>query len=62
MKGKALKLLIILAFLVVVGGVYFIGLPWLVQTVFSIFGIAVTYVQAIAVLALTTLVLGLLAD
>lgn len=62
MKESVFKALVIIAFIVIVISFMFVGLPWAVQTAFSIFGVSVSYVQAIALLTLTTLFLGALKD
>ena len=62
MKKSVFKALVIIAFIVIVISFMFVGLPWAVQTVFSIFGISVSYVQAIALLTLSSLILGALKE
>ena len=62
MKETVFKALVIIAFIVIVISFMFVGLPWAVQTVFSIFGISVSYVQAIALLTLSSLILGALKE
>lgn len=62
MKKSVVKALIIIVFIVLAVGFMFIGLPWAVQTVFSIFGVSVSYVQAIALLSLTALFLEALKE
>ena len=62
MKESVFKAIVIIAFIVLAVGAMFLGLPWAVQTAFSVFGISVSYVQSIALLTLTTLFLGALKD
>ena len=62
MKNTVFKALVIIAFIVIVTSFMFVGLPWAVQTVFSIFGVSVSYVQAIALLTLSSLILGALKE
>ena len=62
MKKSVVKALVIIAFIVIAIGFIFMGLPWAVQTAFSTFGISVSYVQAIALIALTTLILEALKE
>ena len=62
MKKSVFKALVIIAFIVIVTSFMFVGLPWAVQTVFSIFGVSVSYVQAIALLTLSSLILGALKE
>ena len=62
MKESVFKALVIIAFIVIVISFMFVGLPWAVQTAFSIFGVSVSYVQAIALLTLTTLFIGALKE
>ena len=57
MKKSVFKALVIIAFIVFTVGFIFIGLPWAIQSAFSIFGISVSYEQAIALLTLTIFIL-----
>lgn len=62
MKKPVVKALVIIAFIVIVLGFMFIGLPWAVQIVFSIFGISVSYVQAIALISIVSLIIEAIKD
>ena len=62
MKKPVVKALVIIAFIVIVLGFMFIGLPWAVQTVFSIFGVSVSYVQAIALISIVSLIIEAIKD
>ena len=62
MKKSVFKALVIIAFIVIVLGFMFIGLLWAVQIVFSIFGVSVSYVQAIALISIVSLIIEALQD
>ena len=62
MKKSVFKALVIIVTIGSAIGFMFLGLPWAVQTVFSIFGVSVSYVQAIALLTLSSLILGALKE
>lgn len=62
MKESVFKALVIIAFIVIVISFMFVGLPWAVQTAFSVFGVSLSYVQAIALLTLSSLILGALKE
>lgn len=62
MKKSAIKVLVIIAFIVSTLGFIFIGLPWAIHVAFSTFGISVSYEQAIALLSLTIFILNSLKE
>lgn len=62
MKKSVVKALIIIAFIVSAIGFMFMGLPWAVQTAFSIFGVSVSYVQAIALSTIVILIIEALKE